>query len=571
MASNLPKLEFSQTQKVDVQNTTFSIDALGRFVCSTWDEATKNGGAPFDVVVIGAGMFGGYCAEKIYRFTEQTKLRVLVLEAGPFLVSEHVQNLAKIGLYEPSPMLPSEDKGEPRNLVWGMPWRGNEPFVGAAYCIGGKSLYWGGWCPRLTEEDLAQWPDEIAQYLRQNYHKLEKQTGVAEKTDFITGKLYEALRHKVDSVLNSVPKLENKSEEPPLAVLGNSPSSGLFSFDKFSSAPLLIDAIREDITEKSKFNDAQRRLFLVPRTHVTKLHTTGSVVTKIEVSVNGKQEFLDINPNCSVVLALSGIESTRLALESFPRSSDPQKELMGRNLMVHVRSNITVRIRRSVLESPGFPLPEKLETAAMLVRGTTPQGAFHLQLTAAANAESNSDALLFRMIPDIDQLEQILEAQKADWVTITLRGCGEIRGEKDKPIHSTTTSWMDLSPFETDEFGKHRAFVFLKKTADAEILQDAMEKAALDLAKQLANNDPNNIEIVNVTRDGLGSTYHESGTLWMGDSPTNSVTNVNGRFHHINNAYCVDQAVFPTVGSANPVLTGLVLARKTAESIVKQH
>jgi len=27
---------------------------------------------------------------------------------------------------------------------------------------------------------------------------------------------------------------------------------------------------------------------------------------------------------------------------------------------------------------------------------------------------------------------------------------------------------------------------------------------------------------------------------------------------------CVDQAVFPTVGSANPVLTGLVLARKIA-------
>jgi hypothetical protein len=40
-------------------------------------------------------MFGAYCAEKIYR---HANLRVLVLDAGSFLVSEHVQNLSKIGL-----------------------------------------------------------------------------------------------------------------------------------------------------------------------------------------------------------------------------------------------------------------------------------------------------------------------------------------------------------------------------------------------------------------------------------------------------------------------------------------
>src|SRR5438874_9475819 len=83
------------TQPADVQETTFSIDVLGRYVCSTWDEAVNNGGVAFDVIVIGAGMFGAYCAEKMFR---NSNLRVLVLEAGPFLVSEHVQNLARIGL-----------------------------------------------------------------------------------------------------------------------------------------------------------------------------------------------------------------------------------------------------------------------------------------------------------------------------------------------------------------------------------------------------------------------------------------------------------------------------------------
>ena len=36
----------------DVQRTTMSLDALGRFVCNTWDEAVNNTGAPFDAVVI---------------------------------------------------------------------------------------------------------------------------------------------------------------------------------------------------------------------------------------------------------------------------------------------------------------------------------------------------------------------------------------------------------------------------------------------------------------------------------------------------------------------------------------
>jgi len=82
---------------VEVQETTFSIDVLGRYICNTYDEAINNGGFPFDAIVIGAGMYGSYIAEKIYR-QGHGNLRVLLLEAGSFLVSEHVQNLSRIGL-----------------------------------------------------------------------------------------------------------------------------------------------------------------------------------------------------------------------------------------------------------------------------------------------------------------------------------------------------------------------------------------------------------------------------------------------------------------------------------------
>jgi choline dehydrogenase-like flavoprotein len=53
----------------------------------------------------------------------------------------------------------------------------------------------------------------------------------------------------------------------------------------------------------------------------------------------------------------------------------------------------------------------------------------------------------------------------------------------------------------------------------------------------------------------------------MGDDPATSVTDVFGRFHGVQNAYACDQSIFPTVGSVNPVLTGLTLARRLAEHL----
>jgi hypothetical protein len=136
---------------VDVQQTTFAHDLLGRWVCDTWSEAIHNGGRPFDVVVIGGGMHGGYCAEKLYRFGEGIGLRVLMLEAGPFLATTHLQNLPGIGLNAPAPAavtLNSQDPGS-RNVVWGIPWHSDTGFPGLAYCIGGRSLFWG----RLGTQD----------------------------------------------------------------------------------------------------------------------------------------------------------------------------------------------------------------------------------------------------------------------------------------------------------------------------------------------------------------------------------------------------------------------------------
>lgn len=550
----------------DVQRTTLSLDLMGRFVCNSWDEAVNNGGAPFDVVIVGAGMFGGYCADVIFR---DSNLRVLMLEAGPFLASTHLQNLPDVGLFAPGPIDPASDPGVARNLVWGMPWRGDSQFVGQAYCVGGKSLFWGGWCPTLLEDDLKKWEafsPAVAQYLRDNYPKLQRQVGILDSqgkvaTDYIEGPLFDALKAKVDAVVaaRTVPNLDT-SERAPLAVQGGPPASGLFPFDKYSSAFLVVEAARE----AAGVSDHDRRLFIVPNTHVIRLQTAGGAVTGIQASFNGAPKFLGVSPKTAVVLALGTIESTRMALVSFPTSPDPQKELMGRNLMVHIRDNIKVRLNRSAIDAAGT-LPRQLQATAMLIRGSTAQGKFHLQVTASADTglDPDPDRLLFSMIPDVEQVDDLLAMETSDTISLWLRGVSEAKGDTTTPVPSQGVSFINLSPFESDEFGVPRAFVHIQQSGDT-ALADAMDAAARKLILTLDKN----AQFVSSDRDPAGSTYHEAGTLWMGDNPATSVTDANGRFHHISNAYCVDQSLFPTVGSVNPTLTGLTLTRKVAQAII---
>jgi len=549
----------------DVQRTTLGVDVLSRFVCNTWAEATASGTRQFDAVVIGAGMFGGYCADKIFRFGEARGLKVLVLDAGAFLVSTHVQNLPNAGLNVPGPITPANDTGIARDLVWGIPWRGNVDFIGQAYCIGGKSLYWGGWCPELLATDLAAWPPTVAQYLTQNYPLLEQQTGVDIKTDFIQGPLFDLLKQRVSGLIQNGNLVNvDTAEDPPLAVQGQAPASGLFSFDKYSSVNVLIEAARDAAGQP----DFQRRLFVVPNAHVTRLNTVNGAVSSIDVFVNGVKQNLSVRANCAVILAAGTVESTRLALHSFPTSpNNPAQELMGRNLMAHVRSNIFVRIKRSAID-PGNTLPNAVQAAALLVRGSTQQGKFHLQVTASADPAGNSDDLLFSMIPDIDLLDATLANQTADSISIGFRGVSQLFGDQATSVPNGSGRWINLSPFENDEFGVPRAFVNLTTTAAENTLANAMDAAILQLANQLAGNNPANIQITSQNRDGLGTTYHEAGTMWMGTNPQSSVTDTNGRFHHVANAFCADQSLFVTVGSVNPTLTGLVLSRKVAQASV---
>ncbi|MBW8890153.1 MAG: DUF1080 domain-containing protein [Fibrobacteres bacterium] len=529
-------------------NTEFAIDIMGRYVCNSFDEAMANSNPefrasakdvngnplpargdmrPFDFIIIGGGTFGGAVAEHLLFRSAARAERILVLEAGPFALPEHIQNVPSIS-----------GVGD----VWGFPWNGNIPFNGLAFCVGGRSVFWGGWSPRLLDSETSPWPKAVLDDLNATtlkngdegyFRQSGRQIGVTETNDFIFGELHFALRdalfgalegNKVSEAmgLSSLPdspmveilgrdptieelalmlgipvpspqppnlkkQLRDKLKlEAPLAVQARPGHGGFFPLNKFSSVPLLIKASRTANSEAGG-DDVRKRLMIVPRCHVSRLSTVSDGMGGKRVDgVLTEHGVIPVSRDCEVIVALGTIESTRLALNSFG-----QDGRIGANLIAHLRSNVTFRVPREAFTALD-PNLRALQSSALFMKGRhqfkkpdgSPDGVghFHFQITAtgldAVNA--NSEAELFQKIPDIDAVKSHLNASDTH-VMITIRAIGEM--QTDNPASNITP---DLNPNQVD-FNERKVFVNLNASDRDLELWEAMDAASDQLAAIFAN------------------------------------------------------------------------------------
>jgi choline dehydrogenase-like flavoprotein len=630
----------------------------GRFICNGLDEAidlntgNARGGRPFDIIIVGGGTFGSVFAQHLFFGDTTHSHRILVLEAGPYSLPEHVQN---------TPMI-----GEPP--CWGTPWNTNVAggFPGLLFTVGGRSLIWGGWSPRLLDEapdstlppgnealntEMPQpaWPAAVVNDLNNRYFReASMQLGVDETNDFIYGRLHIALRQMVyDSVdggavtdampfakLPDAPAVRFEPAVPPVAVLEDwlgIPGSGhtqqvlqdlfkleaplavqsqtvagAFPFNKFSAAQLLIRAARAASTE-SALDDTRKRLMVVPNSHVRTLSLVDDAgqrrVASVQVAVDPNDPTRDISvqvpPNGIVITALGTVETTRLALLSLTGLPAAVQSEIGKNLMAHLRSNLTIRVPRAAIA--GLPPTGPLEVSALFVKGRKFIAGqwrhFHFQITATGGGALNTDAEaeLFKKIPDYDQLNAMRNANDTS-VVITVRSIGEMAaGNPDNNItpdlNSTHTdyavrkAWVNIGDARTDPVP---AGASAQTQADGQLWK-AMDEAMFQLVADLfAGTDyeillpPQGLvrEIIRVAagttaaqlaglvppprrRDTLGSTHHDGGTMRMG-----VVTDDLGRVNGTTNAYVTAPVIFPTGGSPNPMLTGIALARRTADRLL---
>jgi len=597
------------------EKTSFTKDVQGRYLCNNLNEVDAwkaAGGRPFDFIIVGGGTFGSAIAEHLWFRQKQTGggLRTLVVEAGLFTVPEHVQNTGIQGFADPAnPFFLNENAPQPeplQNEVWGIPWKSAIPFKGLAYTLGGRSIYWGGWSPRLLDEEMATWPAVTVADLNGRYFdESSRQIGVDEANDFIFGELQNGLRRQLFDNLASVanvlsldalppsPLLKPGSDpakllgltstaglsqtdllnmlklEAPLAVQARPPHAGFFPLNKFSVVPLLMKAARTAASD-SNGNDAVKEFMVLPDTHVLSLRTLPTASgTRRVTGIDTSRGPIDLAPGGAVIIALGTIENARLALASFDGTGLPTFPLMGKNLIAHLRSNLVIRVPRSAISGLSASVNE-LQTAALFVKGraTRPNGdligRFHLQISASGGGSTaGAEDELYRKVPDVDFYDQ-LRTSTDTHVAIAIRGLGEME-PADPTNPGAHPSQVDLS-FGKDEYGIRRASVGLTPTQRDQDLWDAMDAAIQKVAAVFENGQP--MQVIQSNRDGLGTTHHEAGTLWMGTDPTRSVTDGQGRFHHTDNLYAAGPALFPSIGSPNPMLTGIAMSRRTGDLIM---
>jgi hypothetical protein len=597
------------------ERTSFTKDIQGRYLCNDINEVDSwkaAGGRPFDFIIVGGGTFGSAIAEHLWFRQKQSGggLRTLVVDAGLFTVPEHVQNTGIQGFADPaSPFFLNENAPQPeqpKNEVWGIPWKSAIPFKGLAYTLGGRSLYWGGWSPRLLDEEMATWPPATVADLNGRYFdESSRQIGVDEANDFISGELQNGLRRQLFDNLASVPDVFSLDALPPspllkpgsdpaqllglsstgglspndllnllkleapLAVQARQPHAGFFPLNKFSVVPLLMKAARTAAGD-SNGNDASKEFMVLPDTHVLSLRsvTTASGSRRI-TGIETSRGPIDLAAGGAVIMALGTIENARLALVSFDATGLPTLPLMGKNLIAHLRSNLVVRVPRSAISGLSAAASE-LQTAALFVKGRATRqngdliGRFHLQISASGGGSTaGAEDELYRKVPDVDFFDQ-LRSSSDTHVAIAMRGLGEME-PADPANPGTHPSRVELST-GTDEYGIRRASVLLTPTPRDQELWTAMDAAMQKVAAIFANGQP--MQVIQSNRDGLGTTHHEAGTLWVGDDPARSVTNHQGRFHHTDNLYAAGPALFPSIGSPNPMLTGIALSRRTGDFIM---
>jgi hypothetical protein len=516
------------------ESTSFTLDNMGRFLCNTAQEALTSAGVdagigtppadarPFDVIVVGGGTFGGVIAQHLF-FNDATRSRrILVVERGPFVLPEHVQNLPFLG-------------GLPDSVrPWEKTFSGDNP--GLRICLGGRSLEWGGWSPELLSAELAGWPASVVTALTSSvpvvdrpapdpcyFQQSAEQIGSADTNDFMYGPLHVALRQRLaaglggasaGSIAANLPltswpdhgKVRYASTPPtdpdltellglpgggpplprqqlldllkleaPLAVQSRT-DPGQFPTNKFSALPLLVAAARGAGAESFPY-DQLKRVTVVPGWHVQELVTETLATNEVRVTgvriVRGPNNtvaetlFVPLAANGVVILAQGTVETTRLARQTFRDSLSWRAfERMGTNLFAHLRSNLTIRVPRTSV--PGLPaVPRAMQVSALFVKGKAAVAGrdryFHLQITASALPPTgvDSEAELFKKIPDLDNIQKLKRSDDAT-VVITLRGIGEMAARN--PDSTITEAG-------TQDFGRPKALVAL---GDAKVYAEAI-------------------------------------------------------------------------------------------------
>lgn len=123
---------------------------------------------------------------------------------------------------------------------------------------------------------------------------------------------------------------------------------------------------------------------------------------------------------------------------------------------------------------------------------------------------------------------------------------------------------VTLDPYRRDEYGMPELQIqFDYSETDKAILGQAAEEVKRVTSVIGA-------PLVSLAPDEPIAGDHEAGTCRMGDDPATSATDRYGQIHGVPGLYVADNSIFPVMGAANPTLTMVALALRTADNIIRK-
>lgn len=259
------------------------------------------------------------------------------------------------------------------------------------------------------------------------------------------------------------------------------------------------------------------------RTRVLQVHTEKGKASGIQVMTwDGKK--YDISAK-TVILSASTLETPRILL-----NSGIPGEAIGRYLLDHifVSSEATARRRE---------FPEVLGTSKIYVPDSE-ERRFHMLLLG----------------PNFHQ--RFAEPTVADSLNFLFYTYG--------PVEPRFENRVFLNRTQLDAYGVPRIGVeFSWSNRDMALIEQMLVSTGkwVDMMKMSPQKPPELWP--------PGSIKHESGTCRMGDNPATSACNRYGQIHGVPGLYVADNSVLSLTAGANPTLTTIALAIRTADHIVE--
>lgn len=461
----------------------------------------------YDVVIVGTGAGGGAVLWRLCQEWGANGKRIGVVEAGDLFLPTHALNLPTLNV-------------DRYRRLWTNPkfWKNIGSTAEFAFrqllAFGGRTIFWNAVTPRMHAADIAAWPVSIEEM--SNYYNIAEEimnvTHSYTEGSSITQILLDRLRK------NGFPDADTQ----PLAVdlqpthLGEIHSNVWFSSIIFIARALNLRPF--DLAVNAR-----------------------AVQVFIENGRAAGVKVMDLNKNSyflrakTIVLSTSTFESPRILLNSgIPGVA------IGHYLAHHLRMNATGIVNRD-------EFPENLGTLGLLIPRTEDRP-YQIQMQGPGRG---------REYFTYHYEEKPLRRQWA----VDLEASGPVEARFDNKV--------SLDPYKRDAYGVPEIQVQISYSetdkAIIRLMDIGLKQAAAAMQAPLASID--SFETCLAIR---GKDTHETGTCRMGNDPATSATNRFGQIHGVPGLFVADNSVIPTSGAANPTLTNVALAIRTADHIIRQ-